>query len=110
MKATSLLAVLALVGTTAACQNQANRPGAATITQGEAPAEGGEAAPAAPAAAAGDGYRNTSTTLGDGTSGMYTGGQGTYGGRATWGTGGGAAPAAPAAEPAPAEPAAPAAD
>ncbi|MBX3223419.1 MAG: hypothetical protein KF795_23100 [Labilithrix sp.] len=33
------------------------------------------------------GERNTSTTLGDGTSGMYTGGKGTYGGKATHGTG-----------------------
>jgi ABC-type Fe3+-hydroxamate transport system substrate-binding protein len=32
--------------------------------------------------------RNTSTTLGDGSSGMYTGGKGSYGGQATWGTGG----------------------
>jgi hypothetical protein len=30
---------------------------------------------------------NTSTTLGDGTSGQYTGGTGTYGGKATQGTG-----------------------
>lgn len=30
---------------------------------------------------------NKSTTLGDGTSGMYTGGKGTYGGKATQGTG-----------------------
>jgi len=30
---------------------------------------------------------NTSTTLGDSTSGMYTGGNGTYGGKATWGSG-----------------------
>jgi len=61
------------------------------------------------------GDRNTSTTLGDGTSGMYTGGMGTYGGKATWGTGRGgltsapaaaapaAAPAATAAAPAPAK-------
>ena len=34
--------------------------------------------------------KNTSTVLGDGSSGMYTGGEGTYGGRATWGTGAGA--------------------
>lgn len=32
--------------------------------------------------------RNTSTPLGDSSSGTYTGGQGTYGGKATWGTGG----------------------
>ncbi|MBX3259014.1 MAG: hypothetical protein KF782_04795 [Labilithrix sp.] len=33
------------------------------------------------------GEHNTSTTLGDGTSGTYTGGKGTYGGKATHGTG-----------------------
>lgn len=47
---------------------------------------------------------NTSTTLGDGTSGMYTGGQGTYGGKATWGTGAGSTaqpPQQPAPQPAP---------
>jgi hypothetical protein len=33
------------------------------------------------------GAGNTSTTLGDGTSGQYTGGKGTYGGKATHGTG-----------------------
>jgi hypothetical protein len=32
-------------------------------------------------------YVNHSTVLGDGKSGTYTDGQGTYGGRATWGTG-----------------------
>ena len=34
-----------------------------------------------------DPKHNASTTLGHGNSGMYTGGLGTYGGRATWGTG-----------------------
>jgi hypothetical protein len=33
------------------------------------------------------GTENKSTTLGDGTSGQYTGGKGTYGGKATQGTG-----------------------
>jgi hypothetical protein len=33
-------------------------------------------------------YVNHSTVLGDGRSGTYTDGQGTYGGRSTWGTGG----------------------
>ncbi|HVH44198.1 MAG TPA: hypothetical protein VM925_17725 [Labilithrix sp.] len=40
-----------------------------------------------PSDAAKEPYVNHSTVLGDGTSGMYTDGQGTYGGRATWGTG-----------------------
>jgi hypothetical protein len=31
--------------------------------------------------------KRASTTLGDGTSGQYTGGKGTYGGKATQGTG-----------------------
>lgn len=39
-----------------------------------------------PTAETGQPYINTSTTLGNGNSGEYTGGQGTYGGRATWGT------------------------
>lgn len=39
-----------------------------------------------PTQVAGAPYVNQSTTLGNGNSGMYTGGQGTYGGRATWGT------------------------
>lgn len=50
--------------------------------------------PAAPSGA--EPYVNHSTVFGDGTSGMYTDGQGTYGGRATWGTGGGVQPYPPA--------------
>jgi hypothetical protein len=58
--------------------------GTATITSTEiAPPAEPEGAPAQE----GTGYVNRSTTLGSGDSGMYTGGQGTYGGRATWGTG-----------------------
>lgn len=71
--------------------------GTTTVTGAELGPEGeqeGAAAeqPAEPEQAKEGGYVNHSTTLGDGTSGMYTGGEGTYGGRATWGTGGGAAP------------------
>ena len=47
------------------------------------------AMPPVPGAAGAEPYVNRSTVLGDGTSGSYTDGQGTYGGRATWGTGGG---------------------
>jgi len=47
------------------------------------------AMPAVPGEAGAEPYVNRSTVLGDGTSGSYTDGQGTYGGRATWGTGGG---------------------
>jgi hypothetical protein len=55
-------------------------------------ATGGEGQPAAETPPANEGqpssgYVNRSTPLGNGDSGMYTGGQGTYGGRATWGTG-----------------------
>lgn len=54
----------------------------------EKPAEGASGSEA-PRGAGAEGYVNHSTTLGTGQSGMYTGGQGTYGGRATWGTGAG---------------------
>ena len=51
--------------------------------------DGGHAAPPAGGSKAksGAGSDNKSTPLGDGTSGQYTGGKGTYGGKATHGTG-----------------------
>lgn len=67
-----------------------------TTTPAEAPAtptetpRGAEAPQPAQRMEGAAGHVNQSTTLGNGNSGMYTGGQGTYGGRATWGTGAGA--------------------
>ncbi|MBX3227053.1 MAG: hypothetical protein KIT84_36045 [Labilithrix sp.] len=64
--------------------------GVTTITQAEvvAPTPPPTATPApAPAPTGDQGYVNRSTVLGNGQSGTYTDGQGTYGGRATWGTG-----------------------
>lgn len=70
--------------------------GQTTITKGEVqkpprpPEERpSQALPPPPSAqpAGAEPYVNHSTVLGDGKSGMYTDGQGTYGGRATWGTG-----------------------
>jgi hypothetical protein len=72
--------------------------GQTTITEAEVPrgrAAPPEQQPTAPEGAlppvseqpGGQPYVNHSTVLGDGTSGTYTDGQGTYGGRATWGTG-----------------------
>lgn len=52
----------------------------------QAPPQGAMPPPPQPGAAE-QPYVNHSTVLGDGKSGMYTDGQGTYGGRATWGTG-----------------------
>jgi hypothetical protein len=51
--------------------------------------DGGHVAPSTDTSKAksGDTSGNKSTTLGDGTSGQYTGGKGTYGGKATQGTG-----------------------
>jgi outer membrane protein OmpA-like peptidoglycan-associated protein len=116
MKTMNTLVALVLMTGLAACQRPAAHP--TTLNQGEVGEEteateagGEETAPAAAAAtASGCAGPNTSTTLGDGTSGMYTGGDGTYGGRATWGSSAcgpatDAAPA-PAAEPAAEEPAA----
>jgi hypothetical protein len=65
--------------------------GTTTITDAPVPASGDASAPApasAPGEAAGS-ESNDSTTLGTGKSGTYTDGKGTYGGKATWGTGGG---------------------
>lgn len=57
---------------------QEEKTGTTTTTGAEMPSSNPAPAP----------ERNTSTPLGDSSSGTYTGGQGTYGGKATWGTGG----------------------
>ena len=54
---------------------QANQPSTGTSNTGTSKGKSGT-----------DG-KNVSTPLGDGTSGEYTGGKGTYGGKATHGTG-----------------------
>lgn len=68
-------------------KGKSTTPEAPTATPLEPREETPRAEPPIEPTAAG-GAENHSTTLGDGKSGMYTGGQGTYGGRATWGTGG----------------------
>jgi hypothetical protein len=76
-------------GTAGSSSDQSGSTGAkdAGIASDFEKKDGGHIAPSTDSSKAKSGGKNTSTTLGDGTSGQYTGGKGTYGGKATQGTG-----------------------